>query len=438
MMPLMIVLCSCATTAVGLAIGAPAQSFTVGSATVALAEGIGDVGNAFQTDTTGFKIWDAGRALSAVLSEEPLTGKRVLELGSGTGVGGLTAAAAGAVVCLTDGSKAMLPLLRANAESNGLSDRVSVHRMRWGYEHEMAEAAATGPYDLIVGSDLLYAPELFPDLLETLTAMSTRGKTEVLLTYPPRYTESVFFEEAAEYGFEQKEWPVEVRCHEVAPRPPVARRSHSLLPNGPASLHHMPCNSIHSMQLYACDCPPCHRLRFDSLPLRPPGMQPPGMQPPGMRPPGMRPPGMQPPGMRPPDMRPPGVQPPAVRPAAVQPPGMRPPAVQPAAMRPPAVQPPEIRPPAVQPPDMRPPGLAGRAWTLLSAASTDAGRGVTICTGSKAFQSGVEFPFAFTVAWLPIPGRRFLVLWCNAKPGQCHVQCQAETNVTVFVTSVGW
>ena len=44
---------------------------------------------------------------------------------------------------------------------------------------------------------LLYAPQIFPLLVETLAELCTIDQTEVLLTYPTRYTEDLFFEEAA-------------------------------------------------------------------------------------------------------------------------------------------------------------------------------------------------------------------------------------------------
>lgn len=126
-----------------------------------VSQAVEDTHNAFGSDTTGTRIWDAGRVLSTVLSERDCTGLRVLELGAGTGVGGLTAAAAGAAhVVLTDGAAATMPLLAENVETNGLSERVRCARMRWGWEDEMDTVAALGPFDLICGSDLLCACSL--------------------------------------------------------------------------------------------------------------------------------------------------------------------------------------------------------------------------------------------------------------------------------------
>ena len=81
-----------------------------------------------------------------------------------------------------------------------------------------AAPAASGPFDLVVGSDLLYAPHVFPLLLETLQELCTPGQTEVLLTYPTRYTEDLFFADAeAQYGFEVG-YAEEVGCNVWATR----------------------------------------------------------------------------------------------------------------------------------------------------------------------------------------------------------------------------
>ena len=184
---------------------------TIGSLTVT--ENTESCGNAFGVDTTGCKIWDAGRVLSTLVSDpDAVSGKTVLELGSGTGVGGLSAAAAGAAsVLLTDGADATLELLERNAVANGhCRADVDVARLRWGDESDLESAAKRGPFDLIMGSDLLYAPEAFPELLESLAALCTPDVTEVLLTYPVRFTESIFLEQAEEYNFEQIEWAEEV------------------------------------------------------------------------------------------------------------------------------------------------------------------------------------------------------------------------------------
>jgi len=165
-----------------------------------LIEGTADeiISNVSGNDSTGRKIWDAGHAFSRLLTNnsDSLCGKQVLELGSGTGIVGLTAAAEGAMVCLTDGAKSLLPMLKANVEENDLQHRARVRCLQWGNEEEIAAVASEGPFDMIIGSDLLYSPESFPELVDTLAALCIVERTEVVLVYPARFTEPIFFEQA--------------------------------------------------------------------------------------------------------------------------------------------------------------------------------------------------------------------------------------------------
>jgi predicted nicotinamide N-methyase len=141
--------------------------------------------------TSGGRIWEAGQLLSDVLLSdayrEQLPAMRVLELGSGTGIGGLTAAAAGANVLLTDGDNGTLSLLEANVqrnvEANLFAQLPSVCRLQWGDARDLEEARASGPYDLIIGADIVYDPDAFDVLLESLEQLATPGRTEVLLTF---------------------------------------------------------------------------------------------------------------------------------------------------------------------------------------------------------------------------------------------------------------
>lgn len=165
-------------------------------------------------DSTGSRIWDAGRVMAELLSggdacsvrtsfceSVPVKDARVLELGSGTGIGGLAAAAGGArAVVMTDGRAAALPLLEANADANGFGDTVHAAQLEWGSRDDRERIQELGPFDLVIGSDLLYAPESHPELLATLEHL-VGNDTEVLLCYPRRFTEDLFFELCEQSGF---------------------------------------------------------------------------------------------------------------------------------------------------------------------------------------------------------------------------------------------
>ncbi|KAA0146060.1 hypothetical protein FNF29_08271 [Cafeteria roenbergensis] len=79
----------------------------------------------------GHVVWDAAGDLAKYLLEgskrRDVRGKRVVEVGSGTGAAGLLLAMAGATVALTD-LPSVVPLLAANAARVLGSARVRIHR----------------------------------------------------------------------------------------------------------------------------------------------------------------------------------------------------------------------------------------------------------------------------------------------------------------------
>jgi predicted nicotinamide N-methyase len=104
--------------------------------------------------------WHAGRVPSGspLLSLPNLRGLRVVELGAGSGIAGLAAAACGAHVTLTD-LPPVLPLLRTNAALNAAAIERSggtadVCACAWEDAHELA--AARQGCDLVLAADVLY------------------------------------------------------------------------------------------------------------------------------------------------------------------------------------------------------------------------------------------------------------------------------------------
>ena len=98
-----------------------------------------------------------------------MAGLRVLELGCGLGLPSLVAALRGADVLATYWSDEALAVAALNAERNGA--RIETARLAW------ADAApAGGPWDLILGADVLYE----------------RRNVDQLLTLLPRLGRDVF------------------------------------------------------------------------------------------------------------------------------------------------------------------------------------------------------------------------------------------------------
>lgn len=126
----------------------------------------------------GVVLWPSAIALAHALATRPLAGKRILELGAGTGLPGIVAASLGARVVQTDRQTLVLHVAKDNAARNGVTT----------LEHRLADWTTwddTSSYDLIIGSDILYADALHPHLRKIFDANLAPGGT-VLLADPFR------------------------------------------------------------------------------------------------------------------------------------------------------------------------------------------------------------------------------------------------------------
>ena len=137
--------------------------------------------------TTAGKIWPAGQTLAEQLGDfVDVRGKLVMELGSGTGVLGLAAAASAARrVLLTD-------MHVATAERNRLASRaassVATKVLVWGDAEGADEALLElGGYpDIILGGDIIYRGFDLGALLDTLRMLTDSEQTTIILSYKHR------------------------------------------------------------------------------------------------------------------------------------------------------------------------------------------------------------------------------------------------------------
>lgn len=166
-----------------------------------------------------FKLWPAATTLVSLLdnhntntvfstlfqqtSSKPL---RILELGAGTGIVGIAAAAIlGAHVTITDLAHA-IPNLKFNAEANsktiGLNaGKVEVAALAWGEEEEMEAVKRKQEFNIIMGSDLVYHDHLYDPLLRTLRFFLLGDQVNkdrvFVMAHSKRWKkESVFFKKA--------------------------------------------------------------------------------------------------------------------------------------------------------------------------------------------------------------------------------------------------
>lgn len=144
-------------------------------------------------DRIATKVWDCAIIMShyfeQVVADNPnfFVGKRVIELGSGTGFLGLACWALGSKsVTLTDLSS-VLPHLVENVEicrrfySDG--GELEVSELCWG---QTPLNDMIGNFDIIIASDVIYELEYFPALLHTINEIATTSQIEIYLGYRAR------------------------------------------------------------------------------------------------------------------------------------------------------------------------------------------------------------------------------------------------------------
>eukprot|EP00200_Dunaliella_tertiolecta_P009486 CAMPEP_0202375534 /NCGR_PEP_ID=MMETSP1127-20130417/6197_1 /ASSEMBLY_ACC=CAM_ASM_000462 /TAXON_ID=3047 /ORGANISM="Dunaliella tertiolecta, Strain CCMP1320" /LENGTH=342 /DNA_ID=CAMNT_0048973045 /DNA_START=1522 /DNA_END=2550 /DNA_ORIENTATION=- len=138
------------------------------------------------TEHLGTSVWDASIVLAKFLEKNmrkgafarsKITGKRVLELGSGMGLGGIAMSLMGADVTLTD-TVDVLPLLRRNCELNLGKGKAHVCELDWMKPEQTKQWDA--PFDIIIAADCIYHEHIVPHFHAVIMA-TTNEKSTVLV-----------------------------------------------------------------------------------------------------------------------------------------------------------------------------------------------------------------------------------------------------------------
>ncbi|KAL2016071.1 hypothetical protein VTK56DRAFT_4309 [Thermocarpiscus australiensis] len=181
--------------------------------------------------TTGLRTWEASLHLGQYLCVKPslVNGKRVLELGAGTGyLAVLCAKYLGADhVVASDGSEEVLDKLSDSLFLNGLqeSDKVSALELKWGHALVGGEEHAWNGgrrLDMVLGADITYDVGVIPALVATLEELAGlfRGiSILVAATERNRATFEAFLDSCGKRGFavSYEDFPVPPRNEQNGP-----------------------------------------------------------------------------------------------------------------------------------------------------------------------------------------------------------------------------
>lgn len=150
----------------------------------------------------GGRLWDGALVLLEYLAESWQPGT-YLELGSGTGLVGLSCALWGAEVCLSDlpDVTALLHFNVALNQARGLELDVQVIPHEWGTELPPDLAKSEKSLDVVVMADLVYDVEASRQLLVTLIALAAvHHQLQFVMAFRPRNVEDPeFFRELSKH-----------------------------------------------------------------------------------------------------------------------------------------------------------------------------------------------------------------------------------------------
>jgi len=130
-----------------------------------------------QLNKCGGHLWRCATILLKYFENEKLfpkrffEGKRILEVGAGTGLVGIALSKIGAIVTLTD-LQFLLPLMNENIHLNNLSpEQIQAKELCWGETD--CTPFCEPPLDYILAVECIYLEDLFEPLLKTLEKLSS-------------------------------------------------------------------------------------------------------------------------------------------------------------------------------------------------------------------------------------------------------------------------
>lgn len=139
-------------------------------------------------------VWDSSQVLARLMMDFDIDGKRILELGCGMALSSLLLNRRGGDITATDYHPEAEAYLQINTGLNKDGD-IPYFRADWD-DSEISH----GPFDLIIGSDVLYERYKLP-LLARFIQNHARPNCEVVMVDPGRKQQGPFSRQMSQYGF---------------------------------------------------------------------------------------------------------------------------------------------------------------------------------------------------------------------------------------------
>lgn len=144
-----------------------------------------------------------------IFPAEHFKGKKVVEVGAGTGLTGIALGKIGAFVTLTD-QKELIPLMEENVLLNSLTECVSVAELSW-YSSCLhlinrrgltdCSQFTTPPIDYILAVECIYLEDLFDPLLQSMFDLCS-DETQIIVAFMKRRKADKSFWKKASKRFE--------------------------------------------------------------------------------------------------------------------------------------------------------------------------------------------------------------------------------------------
>lgn len=155
-------------------------------------------------------VWPASLVMAEEMSDFPIGGLRILEVGCGLGLAALVLQRRGANVTACDHHPLAGEFLRFNSDLNELLPIPYFHAPWEGPNPDL------GQFDLIIGSDLLYERG-HPELLAAFVKIHAKPTAQILLSDPGRGRCGQFGSRLANQGYGKTERWIAFSSLELAP-----------------------------------------------------------------------------------------------------------------------------------------------------------------------------------------------------------------------------